>query len=95
MAGRGSQHPAAAEHGLGKSPKTKHSVIGAFRDGLGGIAGWDARETEAEDPDALEATRRLTLAWLRSTFAIEPAAWAQSQSALNESAASIAESTLK
>jgi predicted dienelactone hydrolase len=61
--------------------------------GLGGIAGWDARETEAEDPDALEATRRLTLAWLRSTFAIEPAAWTQSQSALKESAASIAEIT--
>ncbi|WP_323771689.1 dienelactone hydrolase [Antarctobacter sp.] len=63
--------------------------------GLGGIAGWDARETEAEDPDALEATRRLTLAWLRSTFAIESAAWTQSQSALKESAASIAEITLR
>ena len=70
-------------------------TINGVGHGLGGIAGWDARETEAEDPDALEATRRLTLAWLRSTFAIEPAAWAQSQSALNESAASIAESTLK
>jgi predicted dienelactone hydrolase len=58
--------------------------------GLGGISGWDARETEAEKPDALEATRRLTLAWLRSTFTIEASAWAQSQSALRESAASIA-----
>lgn len=58
--------------------------------GLGGIAGWDARETEAEDPDALEATRRLTLAWLRSTFAIEPAAWDSGQSALRENAASLA-----
>lgn len=70
-------------------------TINGVGHGLGGIAGWDARETEAEDPDALEATRRLTLAWLRSTFAIEPAAWAQSQSALNESAASIAEITSK
>lgn len=61
--------------------------------GLGGIAGWDARETEAEDPDALEATRRLTLAWLRSTFSIEPAAWIQSRSALKKSAASVAEIT--
>jgi predicted dienelactone hydrolase len=65
-------------------------TINGVGHGLGGIAGWDARETEAEDPDALEATRRLTLAWFRSTFAIEPAAWTQSQSALSESAASIA-----
>ncbi len=70
-------------------------TINGVGHGLGGIAGWDARETEAEDPDALEATRRLTLAWLRSTFGVEPAAWAQSQSALNESAASIAEITSK
>ena len=63
--------------------------------GLGGIAGWDARETETENPDALEATRRLTLAWLRSRFAIEHAAWDKSQSALRENAASIAELILK
>lgn len=68
-------------------------TINGVGHGLGGIAGWDARETEAEDPDALEATRRLTLAWLRSTFAIEPAAWIQSRSALKKSAASIAEIT--
>ena len=46
-------------------------------------------------PDALEATRRLTLAWLRSRFAIEHAAWDKSQSALRENAASIAELILK
>ena len=68
-------------------------TINGVGHGLGGIAGWDARETEAEDPDALEATRRLTLAWLKSTFAIEPAAWTQSESAIKESAASIAEIT--
>ncbi|PJE28133.1 Alpha/beta hydrolase family protein [Pseudooceanicola marinus] len=68
-------------------------TINGVGHGLGGIAGWDARETEAEDPDALEATRRLTLAWLRSTFAIDPAAWMQSRSALKKSAASIAEIT--
>lgn len=63
--------------------------------GLGGIAGWDARETEAENPDALEATRRLTLAWLRTTFAIDPSAWPQSQCALQQDAASIAEIRLR
>ncbi len=68
-------------------------MINGVGHGLGGIAGWDARETETEDPNALEATRRLTLAWLRNTLASEPAAWTQSQSALKESAASIAEIT--
>ena len=70
-------------------------TINGVGHGLGGIAGWDARETEAEDPDALEATRRLTLAWLRSTFAIEPAAWTESKLALEESAVSIAEIGMK
>ncbi|CAM3466509.1 alpha/beta fold hydrolase [Paracoccus nototheniae] len=70
-------------------------TINGVGHGLGGIAGLDARETEAEDPEALEATRRLTLAWLRSTFFIEPAAWKQSQAALKESAATIAKITLK
>ncbi|WP_394199244.1 alpha/beta hydrolase family protein [Litoreibacter albidus] len=62
--------------------------------GLGGIAGWDARETETEDPDALEATRRLTLAWLRTRLSIDATAWVQSQSALEQNAASIAEIAL-
>lgn len=66
-------------------------TINGVGHGLGGIAGWDARETEAEDPDALEATCRLTLAWLRSTFAIEPAVWSDCKSALTASAASIAD----
>lgn len=63
--------------------------------GLGGIAGLDARETEVEDPEALEATRRLILAWLRSKFSIEPDAWTQSQSALRDSAAAIAKITVR
>ncbi|WP_424932046.1 alpha/beta hydrolase family protein [Amaricoccus macauensis] len=68
-------------------------TINGVGHGLGGIAGWDARETDAESPDALEATRRLTLAWLRSTFVVEPAAWAHSRSALKERAAAIANIT--
>lgn len=70
-------------------------TINGVGHGLGGIAGWDARETEAEDPDALEATCRLTLAWLRSTFAIEPGAWSHCESALSGNAASIADISSK
>ena len=50
--------------------------------GLGGIAGLDAKETESEDPDALEITRRLTLAWLRSKFVIGPDDWEKSRGVL-------------
>ena len=55
--------------------------------GLGGIAGWDAKETEAEIPDALEATRRLTLAWLRRKFALEGDEWFGGLMALRGAAA--------
>jgi predicted dienelactone hydrolase len=58
--------------------------------GLGGIAGLDARETDVEDPDALEAMRRLTLAWLRSALSLEQDAWANVRAALQEKAAALA-----
>lgn len=50
--------------------------------GLGGIAGWDARETEAEVPDALETTRRLTLAWLRKAMGLGSKEWFEGRDAL-------------
>jgi len=59
--------------------------------GLGGIAGLDARETEVEDPEALETTRRLVLAWLRSALSIEPDTWTQSRTALRTGAATLAQ----
>jgi predicted dienelactone hydrolase len=70
-------------------------TINGVGHGLGGIAGLDARETETEDPEALEATRRLTLAWLRSILSVERDAWERSQAALGESAAALAAITVK
>jgi predicted dienelactone hydrolase len=70
-------------------------TINGVGHGLGGIAGLDARETETEDPEALEATRRLTLAWLRSSLSIDAEAWTQSQAALQSSAAALAKITVK
>jgi predicted dienelactone hydrolase len=70
-------------------------TISGVGHGLGGIVGFDARETEVEDPDALEATRRLTLAWLSSKLSIEPDAWTQSQAALRDRADAIAKITEK
>jgi predicted dienelactone hydrolase len=70
-------------------------TINGVGHGLGGIAGLDARETDIENPEALEATRRLILAWLRSTFAIGPEAWTRSQAALRESASALATITVR
>jgi predicted dienelactone hydrolase len=58
--------------------------------GLGGIAGYDARETEVEDPDALEATRCLALAWLRSKLGVDRDSLVKSRAALTGPAGSLA-----
>lgn len=70
------------------------TIYGVGR-GLGGIAGLDARETEVEDPEALEATRRSTLAWLRSMLAIEQETWTQGQAALRDGASALATITVR
>ena len=59
--------------------------------GLGGIAGLDARETETEAPDILEATKRLTLAWLRTALHVEADAWTAASRLLGGSAWALAE----
>jgi predicted dienelactone hydrolase len=58
--------------------------------GLGGIAGLDAKETETESPDVLEAARRLTLAWLQTALGVDPDAWVKSCTALEGPASSLA-----
>ena len=50
------------------------TLFGA-RHGLGGVAGFDAKETDDEDPDRLEATRRMTWAYLRSALSEGDPAW--------------------
>ena len=57
--------------------------------GLGGIASLDAKETEAEVPDALEATKRMTLAWLRDALGVEEAAWRTAKQALDGPASAL------
>jgi predicted dienelactone hydrolase len=62
--------------------------------GLGGIAGLDAKETEIEAPDSLEATRRLSLAWLRTAFDIDTRAWQTAITSLKGPASALAQITL-
>lgn len=57
--------------------------------GLGGIAGLDAKETETEAPDALEALKRLTLAWLQTALGVDQDAWIESRAALEGPASTL------
>lgn len=62
--------------------------------GLGGIAGLDAKETEIEAPDSLEATRRLSLAWLRTALDLDMGAWPAAIASLDGPASALAQVTL-
>ncbi len=63
--------------------------------GLGGIAALDAKETETEAPDVLEATRRLTLAWLQTALGVDEGAWHRARLSLQQEAAQLATLTEK
>lgn len=65
-------------------------TIAGVGHGLGGIAGLDAKETEAELPDALEATRRLSFAWLARSFGIDAETWDTGRAALVGAAGDLA-----
>ena len=52
--------------------------------GLGGIAGYDAAETDDEDPERLAVVQRMTWAYLRTAFDPADAAWSRACTALAE-----------
>lgn len=56
---------------------------------LGGISGFDAKETTDEDPDRLEVVARMTSAWLRTIFDPEDDAWPTACKALEEFASTL------
>lgn len=70
-------------------------TINGVGHGLGGIAALDAKETETEAPDLLEATRRLTLAWLQTALGADEGAWTRARLALESEAAPLATVTEK
>ena len=61
------------------------TLIGG-KHGLGGIAGYDAKETDDEDPDRLEITRRMTWSYLRSALYDGDSAWQTACDALAQHA---------
>lgn len=58
--------------------------------GLGGIAGYDAKETGDEDPDRLAVVQRATSAFLFSQLYSDDPSWSQVQEALQSQAATLA-----
>lgn len=70
------------------------TVLGG-KHGLGGISGYDARETDDEDPERLEVVLRMTWAYLRSAFDGDDRAWAAARAALQAHAPSQARVDLR
>ncbi|CAN5219830.1 dienelactone hydrolase [soil metagenome] len=64
------------------------TLFGA-KHGLGGVAGYDAKETDDEDPDRLGATQRMTWAYLRSALFPSDPAWANACFALTNEASQL------
>lgn len=52
------------------------------RHGLGGIAGYDAKETDDEDPELLATTQVMSWAYLRTALDVRDNAWGQACAAL-------------
>jgi predicted dienelactone hydrolase len=57
--------------------------------------GLDAKETETETPDALEATKRLTHAWLQTALGVEGSAWAEARSAIEGPSCALAHTVIR
>ena len=70
------------------------TMIGG-KHGLGGIAGYDAKETDDEDPERLEITLRMTWAYLRSALYDGDDAWPVARRALVEHCAGRAQVEVK
>lgn len=66
---------------LSPSPKSMLTLFGA-KHGLGGIAGYDAGETDDESVEKVAVLQRMTLAYLRSTLYPGDASWAEACAAL-------------
>lgn len=83
---RGAQWHADAYH---DSPASDGllTLFGA-KHGLGGVAGFDAKETNDEDPDRLAVTQRMTWAYLRSALYDGDPAWSDACKALEKHAGS-------
>jgi pimeloyl-ACP methyl ester carboxylesterase len=79
-------HEDAYHHGPGADCLL--TLLGA-KHGLGGVAGYDAKETDDEDPDRLAVVQRMTLAYLRSALHMNERDWPEACAALQNHASSL------
>ncbi len=78
-------HADAYHHGSGSNCLL---ILSGAKHGLGGVAGYDAKETDDEDPDRLAVVQHLTWAYLRSALYADDLAWSEACKALAEYASS-------
>ena len=71
----------ADAYALSPSPKSLLTMYGA-KHALGGVSGYDVRETEDEDSKRLGVVQRITWAYLRSGLYPDDPAWHQASAAL-------------
>ena len=64
------------------------TLFGA-KHGLGGVAGYDAKETDDENPDRLAVTQRMSCAYLRSALYAGDQSWTVACKAMRDHAASL------
>lgn len=69
---------------LNPGSKSLLTLFGAEQS-LGGIAGYEARETTDENPERVALIQRLTWAYLRHALGIEDSSWPAAQKTLPES----------
>ena len=70
-------------------------TIHGGKHGFGGIAGYDAKETDDQDPDHLALVLSMTWAYLRSALAGDHAPWSETRRALTDRGASLGRVDLK
>ncbi|MBL7498080.1 chlorophyllase [Frankia sp. CNm7] len=70
---------------LSPGGKSLLTVFGAEHS-LGGIPGYEARETTDESPERVALVQRITWAYLRAALGIEDSSWSAARRALRESA---------
>jgi dienelactone hydrolase len=71
---------------LSPGDKSLLTLFGAEHS-LGGIAGYEVKETTDENPERVALIQRVTWAYLRHALGIEDASWTEARRALSESAA--------
>jgi hypothetical protein len=69
---------------LSPGSKSLLTLFGAEHS-LGGIAGYEVKETTDENPERVALIQRVSLAYLRHALGTEDASWSAAQKALSES----------